>query len=196
MKTDINNPVVLVHGIKDDSRRMEPMARYLRGQGRTAYAVTLKPSWGQVGIDQLAAQLDQFIKEKIPDSQKFDLVGFSMGGLVSRYYLQRMDGLRRVDHFITLATPHHGTVMAWLAWNTGGSQMRPESAFLQDLNHDISTLDLVKFTSIWTPLDLMIVPATSSHTGIGREIKIWMPAHPLMALHPKCIRVVAAELLR
>ena len=187
---------MLVHGIKDDSRKMEPMARHLHGIGRSTHSISLKPSWGEVGIDELARQLDGFIREKIPAAQKFDLVGFSMGGLVCRYYLQRMGGLPRVDHFVTVASPHRGTVMAWLAWNRGGLQMRPGSAFLRDLNGDLEVLDRVKFTSIWTPLDLMIVPSNSSRTGIGREIKIWMPAHPLMVLHPKCIRAVAEELRR
>jgi len=196
LKTDNKNPVVLVHGIKDDARKMEPMAGQLRREGRVAFTITLKPCWGEVGIDELAGQLARFIDENIPITQKFDLIGFSMGGLVSRFYLQRMDGLCRVDHFITLATPHRGTLMAWLAWNKGGSQMRPNSVFLRDLNQDIATLGGVKFTSIWTPLDLMIIPAGSSRVAVGSEIKIWMPAHPLMVLHPKCIRAVAAELQR
>ena len=190
----MKNPVVLVHGLKDNSSKMEPMARYLRTQGRTVYNISLIPSWGELGIDELALQLEQFIASKIPPAQKFDLVGFSMGGLVGRYYLHRLNGLQRVDHFITLATPHNGTWMAWLKRNKGCKQMRPGSTFLQELNRDLESLNQIQFTSIWTPLDLMIIPANSSHTRIGREIKIWMPAHPLMALHPKCIRIVADEL--
>ena len=172
------------------------MARFLRAEDREVYSITLEPSWGEVGIDQLALQLKQFIDSKIAAERKLDLVGFSMGGLVSRYYLQRLGGLQQVQHFVTLATPHHGTVMAWLGRNTGCQQMRPNSPFLQDLNRDLETLNQIQFTSIWTPLDLMILPAHSSCTGTGREIKIWMPAHPLMVLHPKCIRAVAAELTR
>jgi len=34
----------------------------------------------------------------------FDLVGFSMGGIVSRYYVQRLGGIDRVQRFITLAS--------------------------------------------------------------------------------------------
>ena len=175
---------------------MEPMARFLRTGDWEVYSISLKPSWGEVGIEQLALQLKQFIDSNITPGRDFDLVGFSMGGLVSRYYLQRLGGLDRVKRFIKLATPHHGTVIAWLGWNTGCQQMRPNSLFLQDLNRDLPTLEQTQFTSIWTPLDLMILPADSSRTGLGREIKIWMPAHPLMVLHPKCIRAVAAELTR
>jgi len=187
----MNNAVILVHGIIDDARKMELMARSLRRQGRIAHTVSLTPSTGRLGLDELAKQLDEFVHLKIPEGQKFDLVAFSMGGLVCRYYAQRLGGLSRLDHLITLATPHRGTWMAYGAWNRGCRQMRPNSDFLRDLNSDIHTLDRIKFTSIWTPLDLMIIPATSSRTGVGREIRIWMPAHPLMVWHPACHRAVA-----
>ena len=192
----MKNPVVLVHGIKDNSSKMEPMARFLRAKGWDVHTITLHPSWGKIGIDKLALQLEQFIASKIPIHKKIDLIGFSMGGLVSRYYLQRLNGIKQVDRFITLATPHLGTWTAWLKQNTGCKQMRPKSAFLRDLNHDLVSLNQIQFTSFWTPLDLMIIPAHSSCTGIGHEIKVWMPAHPLMVLHPKCIQMVANELER
>ncbi len=37
-----------------------------------------------------------------------------MGGVVSRYYLQRLGGLARVRRFVTISSPHHGTVTAYL----------------------------------------------------------------------------------
>ena len=74
--------------------------------------------------------------------------------------------------------------------------MRPGSDFLRDLNHDKAVLNQIRFTSIWTPLDLMILPPSSSHLGIGREIKLWIIAHPLMVWDPRGIRTVAEELRR
>jgi triacylglycerol lipase len=185
------NPVVLVHGIKDDARKMQRMARYLRREGWTAYTVTLAPSWGQVGLDELARQLAAFVDETFPRGEKFDLVAFSMGGLVSRYYVQRLGGIERVERFVTISSPHNGTWMAWLIPNPGCRQMRPQSDFLRDLNNDIDTLDRLQFTSIWTPLDLTIVPPKSSCVRVGRAIKLWMPAHPLMVLHPRAWHLVA-----
>jgi triacylglycerol lipase len=187
-------PVVLIHGFKDTSRKMQQMAASLRSEGRTVYTPTLAPSFGQVGLDELAGQLSAYINATLKPGEKFDLVGFSMGGLVCRYYLQRMGGLSRVERFITLGAPHNGSLWACLIANPGCRQMRPGSDFLKDINGDVAMLGTIDFTSIWTPFDLMILPSHSSHTTVGREIKLWVPLHPLLVLSPLCIRNVVSLL--
>jgi triacylglycerol lipase len=188
------NPVILVHGIKDDARKMERIARRLRSEGREVFSISLRPSWGQVGLDKLAQELAAYADQNISSAKKFDLVGFSMGGLVCRYYLQRLGGIDHVQRFVTLASPHRGTIMAYLISNPGCRQMRPNSAFLRDLNSDAQMLARIQFTSIWTPLDLIVIPQNSPRLGVGREIRLWMPVHPLMVLHPRAIRTVAEVL--
>jgi len=189
-------PVVLVHGYKDTSEKLEKMAQFLRLTGRAAYPVTVSPSYGQVGIEELAGQLGTYIAAHFAPEQRIDLVGFSMGGLVCRYYVQRLGGLERVDHLVTLSTPHNGTETARLLGNTGGLEMRPDSGFLRDLNRDKTVLNRIKFTSIWTPLDLMILPPESSRTGVGREIKLWIIMHSFMVCDGRVMRAVAEELRR
>ncbi len=39
-------PVLLIHGIKDDARKMEPLARYLRAEGREVHTLSLRPELG------------------------------------------------------------------------------------------------------------------------------------------------------
>ena len=64
-----------------------------------------------------------------------------MGGIVCRYYLQRLGGIARVDRFVAISAPEHGTWWAntcpaeLLRW-PGVAQLRPDSAFLRDLNSD------------------------------------------------------------
>ena len=58
--------------------------------------------------------------------------------------------------------------------------MRPGSEFLEDLNRDSAMLGRIEFTTIWTPFDLMIVPADSSRLDVGRSIRVNVAAHPLM----------------
>jgi triacylglycerol lipase len=189
-------PVVLVHGFKDTASKMEKIARTLRSEGRSVYSVTLKPSFGQVGIDQLAGQLAGYIDRHFKAGEHLDLVGFSMGGLICRYYVQRLGGLPRVRHLVTIASPHNGTWWAYWLNNPGSIQMRPGSDFLRDLNRDKATLNQIQFSSIWTPLDLMILPASSSHLGVGHETRVWVIAHPLMVWSPRSIRAAADELRR
>ncbi len=106
----------------------------------TVYTPTLAPSGGQARLEELAGQLSTYVNTHLRRHEKFDLVGFSMGGVVCRYYLQRMGGLKRVDHFVTLGTPNHGTWWACLSISPGMPQMRPGSDFLNDLNSDAATL--------------------------------------------------------
>ena len=80
------NPVVLVHGIHSDSRDMTRMARHLRAEGREVFTPDLAPNGGQATIGELGTQLAEYAAKHVPRGRKFDLVGFSMGGLVSRYY--------------------------------------------------------------------------------------------------------------
>jgi triacylglycerol lipase len=125
--------VVLVHGIFDTAGIFRRMARLLRARGWTPHAVSLRPNTGRAGLDTLALQLKAYIDGHIGPGERIHLVGFSMGGLVARYYVQRLDGAERVRRFITLSAPHHGSRLAYLLANEACRQMRPGSAFLADL---------------------------------------------------------------
>ncbi len=189
-----SSTVILVHGFLDTSRKMQSMAAYLRTQGWTAYTPALTPSNGSEGLERMAGKLEAYINEKCGPDRRIDLVGFSMGGIVSRYYVQRLGGNRRVAHLVTIASPNHGTLMGYFSGSKAAREMRPGSPFLKALNADLHTLDRLKFTSLWTPLDLMIIPASSSRMPVGKEVRIWMPAHPLMVWNSGCHRAVAAAL--
>jgi triacylglycerol lipase len=187
------NPVLLIHGIADNEGNMRWMARYLRQQGWDVRTLSLKPNWGQSGLDDLAAQIAAYTDREFR-GRKFDLVGFSMGGLVSRYYVQRLGGLERVEHFVTISAPHNGTALAHFIGNRGCRQMRPGSDFLRDLATDAAELKRIKFTSIYTPLDLVILPARSSAMPQARNEKLPIVLHPLMILDRRSLRAVAAAL--
>ncbi len=59
------------------------------------------------------------------------LVGHSLGGLVIRYAVCVLGLEPRVDTVITVATPHRGSRVAWLALGTAAGQCRPNSAVLR-----------------------------------------------------------------
>lgn len=187
------NPALLVHGIADTARAMERMATYLRGHGWEVLTLSLTPNWGQCGLEPLARQVADFAHENF-GTRKFDLVGYSMGGLVARYYVQRLGGVQRVDRFVTLSAPHHGTEMARLLGTKGVREMRPGSAFLSDLASDADMLQRVKFTSLYTPWDLVIVPARSSVMPQARNVKVPVGSHPGMILRMTSLRAVAEAL--
>ncbi|MEH1907367.1 MAG: triacylglycerol lipase [Nostoc sp.] len=190
------NPVLLIHGIDDTEAVFHKMRAYLIEWGWSVYSLDLVPNNGDVGLDELAKQVADYITATFAPEQRLDLVGFSMGGIVSRYYIQRLGGIHRVQRFITISSPHHGTVVAYGSWRPGCVQMRPDSIFLKDLNSDAVILGQLDFTSIWTPYDLMIVPANSSQMSVGREVIVPVALHPWMLTDPRSLAVVAAALAK
>jgi len=52
----------------------------------------------------------------------------------------------------------------------------------------------VKFTSLYTPLDLIIVPARSSEMPQAHNVRMWAALHPSLILERRCIRAVAKAL--
>jgi triacylglycerol lipase len=52
----------------------------------------------------------------------------------------------------------------------------------------------LNFTVIWTPYDLMIVPARSSQMPVGKEVVLPIRLHSWMLTDERCIKAVAAAL--
>ncbi len=187
--------MLLIHGIHDTEVLFNRLRLRLQALGKAVHCVNLTPNNGDAGIDTLAEQVGGFVDANFGKISQFDVVAFSMGGLVARYYVQRLGGASRVRRLITLATPHNGTYTAFLRGNAGARQMRPGSEFLRRLNSDAHMLNDIEFISIWTPLDLMIVPARSSVMPVGRNVRFAVAAHPLMVRSRRVLNSVV-NLLR
>ncbi len=193
--------IVYVHGIKDSSLMFAPMRRFFEDKGYITLALDLEPNGGEVSLAHSAEQIKKFVDERLPVGQKFDLIGFSMGGIISRYYVQRLGGNKRVNNLVLISAPNHGTFWAYFAakirLGEGVKEMRPDSKFLKNLNRTlVEDLKNVRCLSLWTVFDLMIVPSWSSRlrnggnvTGIRKNAiqnKVTLTlAHPLMVLSKK-----------
>jgi triacylglycerol lipase len=167
---------------------------YLEQRGRVTHRFNLRPRWGGAGIEALAHQVHSYVESAFGRKEAFDLVGFSMGGIVARYYLQPLGGLSRVLRLVTISPPHRGTLTAFLLWSSGVRQMRTGSRFLRDLNADSHVLQCLRFTTIWTPWDLMILPTKSSVIPEARAVRVSVTAHPLMVRDQRVLRAVEKAL--
>jgi len=188
------NPVLLIHGIFDTVQKFDKMSGYLKKLGWEVYSLNLVPNYGILGLDKLAEQVANYVDKTFPANQPIDLIGFSMGGIVSRYYVQRLGGINKVKRFITISSPHNGTLTGYALNLAAPKQMRPKSNFLESLNQDIDLLEKINFTSIWTPYDAMILPARSSQIPVGRDIRIDVLLHAWMVSDEKVLKVVVDEL--
>ena len=82
--------------------------------------------------EDLATAIEKLTAES--GYEKVHVIGHSLGGLITRYYVQRMGGHERVHTVVTLGTPHQGTALA-----RAGSvlplirQLRPDSDLIAEL---------------------------------------------------------------
>lgn len=170
---------------------MRFVAAALAKAGRQAYALSPQPSDGTVGIDVLARQLARQIDATFNPAVRFDYIGFSMGGLMGRYYLQQLGGAARVARFITVATPHRGSLTAQpLRHYPALQQMTPESDFLAQLNCDLTHLRQTNFCAVWTPFDLSVTPPSHAYLPDFPHHRVWSPFHATLLMDPWVIRLL------
>lgn len=186
-------PVVIVHGIDGSSRDLSRLARALRASGREVFTPDLLPNNGSASLEELSGQLETFLQTALPD-QSFDLIGYSMGGVVTRHYLQCRNGHSRVRRYVSLSAPHNGTFTAYLRSGVGSRQMRPGSEFLKLLNRDTTILKKVHTTSFWTWTDLIILPASSARITDAVNHSRFGLGHFSFIIEKRCIQEIILTL--
>ena len=187
-------PVVVVHGIFDSAQRIDPLLRGLgaRGVGPLA-AIDFLPRFSTPPLEVFARQLASFVAEtlRVFGADELDLVGFSMGALVARLYLQELAAGVHVRRFVSISGPHRGTQLARLApagwsWLAGVAQMKPQSPLLRRLGDDASVLAPTRVHCLYTPYDAMIVPPTSGVLRSASSVhRIPVLMHRLMLHDPR-----------
>ncbi len=190
-------PLVLTPGFLDDERKLSWLVANLKRSGLQPVVISPQPSDASVGIDILALALAEEIERQFGSSQIFDFFGFSMGGLIGRYYLQRLGGARRVRRLVTLATPHRGTWTAKLMPTSRPAlaQMRPDSDFLTDLNHDVAQLAQYDFMAFWTPFDLSVTPGHNAYLPTLPATRLFSPFHGTL-LHDPLVLYSVTQIFR
>ena len=83
------------------------LRRGLRRRGfRRVLAINYSPLTSDVRLaaTNLATRVEQLCAET--GFERIHVIGHSMGGLIARYYVQRLGGDARVHTLVTLGTPH------------------------------------------------------------------------------------------
>ncbi len=182
--------IILVHGVFDSGTIFKHMSAQLEAHGHTCYSPSLKPASARLGIADLALKLQDYIDVSLENDDCFVLVGFSMGCLVARYYLQELDGYQRCPVFHAISGPHYGSWWAWLFWWQGAKDMRPRSELLTTLENSQQRLKEMALFSYRTPYDLMILPSTSSTWALAENHISHVCLHNLMVRDKKIIHMI------
>lgn len=175
--------IVFIHGIFNTGRVFALLVRDARKYGFIPHAPSLVRADGRAGLAELAEQVRDIVETNVPAGEKCLLVGFSMGGIVARYYLQALGGRDRVERFVAIGSPHEGTVMAYALpsrYFQGCADMRPESDFLRHLQATEHSLADLPRLALYTPSDTMIVPPRSAIWHGVETLNAGLHFHPFM----------------
>ncbi|WP_063795839.1 lipase family alpha/beta hydrolase [Streptacidiphilus griseoplanus] len=153
-------PVLLLHGFVDNRSVFSVLRRDLLRHGwQHVHALNYSPFTQDVRA--AAVLLGRHVEQarRIHGDQRIAVVGHSLGGLIGRYYVQRLGGDEHVHALVTLGTPHRGTLAARLPGLPPITrQLRPESDLFRELEEaapDCRT----RFAAFWSDLDQLILPA-------------------------------------
>lgn len=159
-------PVVLVHGYADNGQTpwWDRLESHLHRDGYSRSDVH-SISFGDVPgttVDsprQYAETVEAELEHLADGNPPVDIVAHSMGGLGSRWCIERLDGAAHVSDLVTLGTPHQGTVAAYLGIVTpGGRDMVPGSDLLETLNGG-RLAPGVRYTALWSSTDQLVLPS-------------------------------------
>jgi pimeloyl-ACP methyl ester carboxylesterase len=116
--------MLLLHGFLATPRVLDGLAARLGRSGYCTHHVDLAGLFGRFNarpVEELvrvvAERVEQLIRHH--PRERIDLVGHSEGGLIGRYYVQKLNGAHRVRHLVTLGTPHRGTPWAYSGYLVG-----------------------------------------------------------------------------
>lgn len=191
-------PILLVHGLVDNRSVFTLLRRALRRRG-FGQVLTFDYSPFTQDVRSAAARLARLVEKTCEDTgyERVHVVGHSLGGIVARYYVQRMGGDARVHTLCTLGSPHAGTWAAHLVPARLVRQLRPDSELMRELAAPAAGCR-TRFVAFWSDLDHVVVPLRSArldHTDLSvRNVLVRGVGHMSLPIHGRVVHQIATTL--
>lgn len=157
-------PIIFVHGAGGSASDWAGVLARFREDGWTDRELIAASYNSLVSNASVAALIRDHVESVVRATgwDKVDMITYSMGSVSSRYYLKNLGGTARVDAWVSVAGPNHGSETAFLCDLTPCIELRPGSAFLTALNAGDETPGPVRYATWWSPCDQTIVPPEST----------------------------------
>ncbi len=194
-------PILLVHGFADNRSVFAVLRRALRKRGfGVVYSLNFSVLTALTGdVRSAARELGGEVERvcEVTGAEQVHVVGHSLGGLVARYYVQRMGGDARVHTLLTLGTPHRGTITAYLLPTPVLCQLRPNSDIMTELAEP-SPGCRTRFFAVWSELDGWIVPQRNARLDhpdlLVTNYQLSDVGHLSLPVDPRAVRTVVSTL--
>jgi triacylglycerol lipase len=157
------DPILFVHGYVESASVWNTMIGRFEKDGYSksflsAYSYNTSQS-NKVDAEEVKSKVESLLKST--GATKVDIIAHSMGSLNSRWYIKFLGGESKVDDWVSLGGPNHGTEFANFCGSTSCVEMRIGSKFLGELNAGDETPGTVSYGTWWSPCDEIINPDSS-----------------------------------
>ena len=191
-------PLILIHGLWNTSAIFNSLLKKLDYYNIEYYAPTLEHYFGRTSIVDLAESLDKLITKVYGKDSKIDILGFSMGGIIARYWIKNFNGYLKTKKFISIGSPHRGTLTAQLVPRNifkGISEMKINSSLLRELSDDDYLLKEIDCVSFYTKWDLMVFPGWSACLPIGKKFNLNIYKHKNLVRNPIALDAIVDSII-
>jgi triacylglycerol lipase len=158
-----HDPILFVHGWASSESVWNTMISNFSREGWTREELNnWRYSTSQSNVrtaSEVATKVDAILRAT--GAARVDIITHSMGGLSTRYYLKNLRGTEKVDDWVSLGGPNHGTSTANFCFEASCVEMRIESTFLRELNREDETPGAVTYGTWWSSCDEIINPDES-----------------------------------
>ncbi len=177
----------------------EALKRELGGERQPLLIPSLPLRLGRTSVMEGAERLGSHIEAAFGREEPLDLLGFSIGGVIARCWIQLLGGHARTRRFISVGSPQQGTLTA-LPWPgrifSGIADLRWGSALLERLNSDLDRLQRIECHSFYSALDLAVLPGWRAVLPVGARTMLPVLTHPQLLRDRAALVPLARELLR
>jgi len=191
-------PIILIHGLWNTSEIFNSLLKSLDHYDIEYYAPTLEHYFGRISIVDLAKSLDELIIKKYGTEREIDILGFSMGGIIARYWIKKFNGYLKTKRFISVGSPHNGTLTAQLVpknFLKGISEMKINSSLLKELSDYDYLLTKIDCVSFYTRWDFMVFPGWRAKLPIGRKFNLNIYKHRNLVKNPIAINAIVNSII-
>jgi triacylglycerol lipase len=158
------DPILFVHGWSGSASNWNTMkARFEKDGYPSSYLLAYSYNTSQSNKVDAEKEVKPRVESllKSTGATKVDIIAHSMGSLNSRWYVKFLGGETKVDEWVSLGGPNHGTTAANICFGTSCTEMRAGSTFLNELNAGDETPGTVNYGTWWSPCDEFINPDSS-----------------------------------
>ncbi|HYP54864.1 MAG TPA: alpha/beta fold hydrolase [Solirubrobacterales bacterium] len=158
------DPILFVHGYTRSASDWNTFIANFEKDGWTkkqlrAYSYNTSTSNKTTAETTVKSEVEKLLSST--GASKVDIVAHSMGSLNTRWYIKFLGGESKVDEWVSLGGPNHGTDFANFCFSASCVEMRVGSKFLGELNAGDETPGAVNYGTWWSPCDSIINPDSS-----------------------------------